>query len=61
MRKNGNDKMSPLEAWKIICGCMNELAGIRAAICGKGFSQEEVTAEVMAFEALRRMEEENDS
>lgn len=50
-------KLTPIEAWHIISGCMNELANIRAAICGQGFSQEEVQAEVICFEALRRMEE----
>ena len=49
--------MKPLEAWRIISGCMNELANIRASIFGKGYSDEEVTAQVMAFEALRRMQE----
>lgn len=57
-RYDKDAKMKPLEAWHIISSCMNELAGIRAAICGKGFSQEEVKAEVITFEALRRMEEE---
>lgn len=49
--------MKPLEAWHIIRGCMSELANIRSTICGKGYSQEEVTAQVICFEALRRMEE----
>lgn len=53
-----HSKLTPLEAWHIISSCMNELASIRATICGKGFSQEEVKAEVICFEALRRMEEE---
>jgi hypothetical protein len=52
--------MKPLEAWYIISGCMNELANIRAGICGKGYSDEEVTAQVIAFEALRRMQEEGE-
>lgn len=50
--------MKPLEAWHIISGCMNELANIRASICGKGYSDDEVTAQIMTFEALRRMQEE---
>lgn len=50
--------MKPLEAWRIVSGCLNELANIRVSICGKGYSQEEVKAQVMCFEALRRMEEE---
>lgn len=52
--------MKPLEAWHIISGCMNELSVIRNVHFpnGKGYSHEEITAQVMAFEALRRMEEE---
>ena len=49
--------MKPLEAWRIISACMNELANIRASIYGKGYSREEITAQVMAFEALRKMQE----
>lgn len=52
--------MRPLEAWHIISGCMAELASIRSSICGKGYSDEEVRAQVICFEALRRMEEEKD-
>ena len=54
-------RMKPLEAWRIISGCMNELANIRQALypqC-KGYSQEEVKAEVICFEALRKLEEES--
>ena len=52
--------MKPLEAWRIISGCMNELFYIRQSLYpqGKGYSQEEVAAYVMCFEALRKMEEE---
>lgn len=57
---NDRNNISPLEAWRIISSCMNELANIRTSICGKGFSQEEVKAEVICFEALRRMEEDTD-
>lgn len=51
--------MKPLEAWHIISGCMNELVNMRNAVYpqGKGYSDEEVTAQVMTFEALRRMQE----
>lgn len=49
--------MKPLEAWHIISACMNELANIRSSICGKGYSQEEITAQCICFEALRKMEE----
>lgn len=53
-------RMKPLEAWRIISECMNELVNIRQALCpqGKGYSMEEVEAEVMCFEALRKLEEE---
>lgn len=52
--------MKPLEAWRIISECMNELANMRQALYpqGKGYSKEEVKAQVMCFEALRKMEEE---
>lgn len=35
------------------------VTNIRASIYGKGYSQEEVTAQVICFEAMRRMEEEH--
>lgn len=51
--------MKPLEAWRIISGCMNELENIRKSLYpqGKGYSKEEITALVMCFEALRKLEE----
>ena len=51
--------MTPLEAYRVISRCMTELQQMRQAIYpkGKSYSQEEVSAEVIAFEALRRMEE----
>ena len=51
--------MKPLEAWRIISGCMNELESIRQSLYpqGKGYSKEEITAQVMCFEALRKLEE----
>ena len=51
--------MKPLEAWRIISGCMEELASIRKSLYpqGKGYSQEEIEAQVMCFEALRKLEE----
>ena len=53
--------MKPLEAWRIISRCMNELHHFRIDIypAGKGYSHEETEAQVIAFEALRRMEEES--
>lgn len=52
--------MNPMEAWKIVSGCLSELANIRYSLYpkGQGYSQEEITAQVICFEALRRMEEE---
>lgn len=52
--------MNPMEAWKIVSGCLSELANIRHSLYpkGQGYSQEEITAQVICFEALRRMEEE---
>lgn len=51
--------MKPLEAWRIVSGCMNELVNIRQSLYtkGKGYSQEEIEAQVICFEALRRMQE----
>lgn len=52
--------MTPMEAWHIISGNLAELARIRNTLLpkSKGYSEEEITAQVIAFEALRRMEEE---
>lgn len=55
---DNHSELTPLEAWHVISSCMNELVNVRSAIFGKGFSQEEVKAEVICFEALRRMDEE---
>lgn len=54
--------MKPLEAYRIISQCMQELHEIRKEIfpAGRAYSQEELTAQVIAFEALRRMEEDGD-
>ena len=53
--------MKPMEAWRIISGCMNELVNIRQSLYpqGKGYSQEEIEAQVMCFEALRKIQEES--
>lgn len=55
--------MRPLEAWSIISQCMDELVRMRQQVYpkGKAWSHQETEAQVMAFEALRRMEEEGDS
>ena len=54
--------MKPLEAYRIISQCMQELHEIRKEIfsAGRAYSHEELTAQVIAFEALRRMEEDGD-
>lgn len=51
--------MKPLEAYAVISRCMTELHEIRKQIYpnGKAYSGEEISAQVIAFEALRRMEE----
>lgn len=57
--------MKPLEAWSLISQQIEELNRLRKAYYpySRGYSDREITAQVMAFEALRRMEEEgkNDS
>lgn len=51
--------MTPMEAYRVISQCMSELQTMRKAIFpqGKAYSQDEVKAQVMVFEALRKMEE----
>lgn len=57
--------MKPLEAYSILSRMLNDLVTFRNHYYHgtKGYSKDEITAQVMAFEALRRMEEEskNDS
>ena len=54
--------MSPMEAYGIISRMYSELHTMRVALYPaiRPYSQEEVTAQVIVFEALRRMEEEDD-
>lgn len=54
--------MQPCEAYTIISRCLDELALFREAVYirGKGYSQQEIQAQVICFEALRRMQEENE-
>lgn len=54
--------MKPLEAWSIISQDLDELVRMRkmAYPNTKGYSQQEVSAQVIAFEALRRMEEDGE-
>ena len=53
--------MQPCEAYTIISRCLDELARLRETVYirGKGYSQQEVEAQVICFEALRRMQEED--
>lgn len=55
--------MKPLEAWGIISQCMDELIRMRQLTWngGQHWSHLENEAQVIAFEALRRMEEDGDS
>ena len=52
--------MTPTEAYSVISRAMVELTCLRQQLYpkGQGWSREETMAQVMAFEALRRMEEE---
>ncbi len=54
--------MKPLEAYGIISRALNDLMAFRQLYYRgtKGYSKDEITAQVMAFEALRRMEEESE-
>ena len=54
--------MRPLEAYRILSQCLDELFMFRreywrADHAIKGYSHDELTAQVIAFEALRKMEE----
>ena len=52
--------MTPMEAYSVISRAMTELTQIRQQLYpkGQGWSGDETMAQVIAFEALRRMEEE---
>lgn len=55
--------MTPMEAYSVISRVFDQLALYRQEYfhnC-KGYSKEEVSAQVIAFEALRRMEEEGEN
>ena len=55
--------MKPLEAYSIISRVFDDLMAFRQHYYRgtKGYSKDEITAQVMAFEALRRMEEEREN
>ena len=57
-----NTNMTPMEAYRIISGCMDELVRMRLALMPKaqGWSRDETMAQVIAFEALRKMEGDDD-
>lgn len=51
--------MTPMEAWHIISGNLLNLYKMRRALNNseKGYTQTEIDAEVICFEALKEMEE----
>lgn len=58
-----NINMTPMEAYRIISGCMDELVRMRLTMmpkAEKAWSEDEIVAQVIAFQALRRMEENDD-
>lgn len=54
--------MTPSEAYSIISRALTELTALRQQIYpkGQGWSRQETMAQVIAFEALRRMEEQGE-
>lgn len=56
------EEMTPMEAWRIISQCMDELVRLRQTAFqkSKAWTHIETEAQVIAFEALRRMEEDGD-
>lgn len=55
--------MTAKEAYRIISGCMDELIRFRQLAYPKvqGWNHDETTAQVIVFEACRRMEEGEES
>lgn len=51
--------MTGLEAWAIISSNMSELYRYRNAASKKPYSQKEVEAEVVCFEALKKLDKES--
>ena len=51
--------MTPLEAYRVLSSMHHDLAALRIAAYpgSKGYSNTEIQAQVIAFEALRQMEE----
>lgn len=51
--------MTPMEAYRVLSSMHHDLASLRIMLYpgSKGYSNEEIQAQVIAFEALRRMEE----
>ena len=51
--------MTPMEAYSVLSRAMTELTQIRQQLYpkGQGWSRDETMAQVIAFEALRRMQE----
>lgn len=57
--KRKDDSMTPMEAWHIISANLLNLYKMRRALNNneKGYTQTEIDAEVICFEALKEMEE----
>lgn len=55
--------MTPMEAYRVLSSMHHDLAALRMMVYpgSHGYSSEEITAQVIAFEALRRMEESEDA
>lgn len=53
--------MTPMDAYRVLSQMHHDLASLRIALYpgSKGYSAEEITAQVIAFEALRRMQEDH--
>lgn len=51
--------MTPMEAWHIISADLADLYKMRKSKCFKGYTDAEIKAEVICFEALKEMEERN--
>lgn len=55
--------MTPMEAYQVLSSMHHDLAALRQTLYpgSLGYSHKEIEAQVIAFEALRRMEEKEDA
>jgi hypothetical protein len=51
-----DDKMTPMEAWHIISANLMELYKLKRTDTYKGYTDADVTAEVICFGALKNLE-----